>query len=191
MKCPHCKFENPEWIELISGRFACGECIVFKVISTKTLCKEMDIDYEKEKDMVKNESEPRNEDLHKWALELAAQVWCDPRVQDRVMDPEMAKVIANTIRKAVVTANDALVNSLHTARQEMEKDLEQIKTVGAQTYHVILSFLQGDLSYDNVAQAKKVLREAINSSTCSTCGCDCPGCGCASGCCTKCGCCKG
>lgn len=173
------------------------------------MCKEMDIDYEKEKekDMVKNESEPRNVELHGWALELAAQVWCDPQLEDRVMDPEMAEVIANTIRKAVVTANDALVNSLHreqTARKEAEnaslRQVTQSSFRPARSDMVIcvekvLGFLSGDLSYDNVSQAKCFLKgmlaPPVGSFTCSTCGCDCPSCGCASGCCAKCGCCKG
>jgi len=35
--------------------------------------------------------------LTKKALEVAAQLWCDPRVEDRVMDPEFAIVIAEKI----------------------------------------------------------------------------------------------
>lgn len=31
------------------------------------------------------------------ALEIAAQCWCDPRVSDRVMDPELATVFAEKL----------------------------------------------------------------------------------------------
>ncbi len=35
-----------------------------------------------------------------WALEMAARCWCDPAVEDRVMDAEMCKVFALALRQA-------------------------------------------------------------------------------------------
>ena len=33
------------------------------------------------------------------AMGLAAQCWCDPRIEDRVMDPELAQVFAESLQK--------------------------------------------------------------------------------------------
>ncbi len=38
------------------------------------------------------------------SMERAAQCWCDPRTSDRVMDPELAKVVSAAIDAAVSEA---------------------------------------------------------------------------------------
>jgi len=38
----------------------------------------------------------------KRALELAAQIWCDPRVSDRDFDPGLAEVIAEFIDEHLI-----------------------------------------------------------------------------------------
>lgn len=52
-----------------------------------------------------------------------------------------------------------------------------------------LRLLSGNLSYDNVARAKKILEGILEyDKKCSACGCACDDCECRMGCCTKCGC---
>ncbi len=85
-----------------------------------------------------------------------------------------------------------------TAADVGERVIEGLKSGGRPKsdddgIRAALEALSGDFSYDKLAQAKEILEGLISSasiSLCPICRCDCPGCGCRSGCCTKCGCCN-
>lgn len=49
---------------------------------------------------------PMVEDPPSWAVEKAAQAWCDPSVSDRVMDVDLALVFARMLAEAVQDAHN-------------------------------------------------------------------------------------
>ena len=51
------------------------------------------------------------ENAHEIAIVDAAQCWCDDRVSDRVMDPELATVIAEKLQNWILTANQYFCNA--------------------------------------------------------------------------------
>ena len=66
------------------------------------------------------------------AIQKAAQLWCDPRVSNRVMDPEFCEVIAEalTASSVKVPSDEEILNAMEDAESHYGKVLLGF-TIGA------------------------------------------------------------